>query len=403
MNNPIKRRINKLKQFIALPVSVASDLDNAHSALHPTHRNETPKKLFIPTLSNASAISFWLGLVMVFSLYGVAVQFHHIHSFYDGAVIFFDFFVVQFCIVFAIVGYIHFSIDYYHRLSIQAQAKRTLIAALILTPPATLFGKLIEFFVLNDSRLFENIYIEILVDGGLSLLITSLLLYYFGVQYHKLRQAQYRYNQNLIEQNEQLKARITPHFFFNMLNTLQYLSETKPHECTALIEDISKLYRVSFTQIKEIALTDEIELCKHYLKIEQYRLSDKLIVNWDLPDEDLLYDMVITSLTLQMIIEKIILMVVEISLETIYLTLKIRWENDIAAFDIIATLPSDDFMASEQHRNLINHLNFKIQTENLQYYFGNTATITYYINHSLVPPCLITQIRYPLVDVDVLL
>lgn len=369
-----------------------------HISEQSIHQINKTKKLFLPTLNNWDAISFWLGMVILFSFFGTAVQFIHIHSLNDALALFLDFFIIQGSIVFSIVGYVHLNLENLQRLSMKAQSRRIILAAFLLTPPANLIGKVIEFLLINDIRVFDRIYIEIVVDIVLAVLLTTLLLYYFRAQYDKIRQAEQKYRQKLIEQNEQLKARITPHFFFNMLNTLQYLSETEPKKSVALIGDISQLYRVSFADVKEIALTDELALCEHYLKIEHYRFGSKLIVTWDLPEEDILYDMVITSLTLQMILEKIVLMIVEISIETIYIQVQIRWENDIVAIDLLANLPTTKIANQAVEETLTNNLNFNIQIKNLQYYFGETATITYHMDHSDPPAYLITQIRYPLVD-----
>ena len=88
----------------------------------------------------------------------------------------------------------------------------------------------------------------------------AVLLTYFEIQYQNIRRVELRTQQKLIEQNEQLKARITPHFFFNLLNTMQYLIETDPYEAERMIRHISNLYRVSFDETREIALLDEMAL-----------------------------------------------------------------------------------------------------------------------------------------------
>ncbi|MBR7551314.1 hypothetical protein KC220_22500, partial [Mycobacterium tuberculosis] len=92
-------------------------------------------------------------------------------------------------------------------------------------------------------------------------------------------------------------------------------------------------YRVSFDETREIALLDEMALCESYLSIEKYRFDKKLKVTWQLPDEDLLYDMVITSLSLQMVIEKLIVLIVENSTDPIHITISIDWQNDVAKID----------------------------------------------------------------------
>lgn len=73
---------------------------------------------------------------------------------------------------------------------------------------------------------------------------------------------------------------------------MQYLIESDPYEAEVMVRHVSTLYRVSFDETREIALMDEIELCESYLVNGKYRFDSKLKVTWQLPDADLLYDMV---------------------------------------------------------------------------------------------------------------
>lgn len=82
------------------------------------------------------------------------------------------------------------------------------------------------------------------------------------------------------------------------------LIESNPARASALLQHVSALFRASFNGAREISFEEEIALCEHYLAIESSRLADKLEVSWQLPDEDVMYDMVITALTLQSVLEK---------------------------------------------------------------------------------------------------
>lgn len=359
---------------------------------------KTAENFFIPLLKSGISLVFWCGVITFLSIYAVVVRFPFLTSLYEAGIQFLDFFLVNFCIAFSILLTIHITFYSHAQKPIKQQIRRFLLITVILAAPATTLAKVIEFILLNDMAVFDKLWLKMLVNTFLAFSLVYMLLSYFSNRYRKLMITQQLEQQRLTEQNEQLKSRITPHFFFNMLNTLQYLSETEPTKTVALIEHISKLYRVSFSDIKEIALTDEIELCKHYLEIEHYRFGSKLVVTWDLPDEDVLFDMVITSLTLQMIIEKIVLMIVEISIPAIYLTIKIRWENSIVLIDITADLPMKNLHNLELHNAVFDRLNFKIQAQNLQYYFGSSAKINYHIDHRTFPYQLLTQIHYPLAD-----
>ncbi|BFM01504.1 hypothetical protein Psyaliredsea_01510 [Psychrobacter alimentarius] len=68
-------------------------------------------------------------------------------------------------------------------------------------------------------------------------------------------------------------------------------------------------------------------------------MADKLEVSWQLPDEDVMYDMVITALTLQSVLEKMLINVVEMTTETIYIDIKVTWEQHRVVTIISVDLP----------------------------------------------------------------
>lgn len=268
-----------------------------------------------------------------------------------------------------------------------------LSTSFIIVPVLSLLGRLILFFTLGYEVSLNALILETIVNTLFAFLMIAVLLTYFEIQYQNIRRVELRTQQKLIEQNEQLKARITPHFFFNLLNTMQYLIETDPYEAERMIRHISNLYRVSFDETREIALLDEMALCESYLSIEKYRFDKKLKVTWQLPDEDLLYDMVITSLSLQMVIEKLIVLIVENSTDPIHITISIDWQNDVAKIDIEIELPATTYqlICHDIHQKL----QFNSQLAILRQYFGDEASIHFELSGYL----LVTQIRYPLKDV----
>ncbi len=268
-----------------------------------------------------------------------------------------------------------------------------LSTSFIIVPVLSLLGRLILFFTLGYEVSLNTLILETLVNTLCAFLMIAVLLTFFEIQYQNIRRAELRTQQKLIEQNEQLKARITPHFFFNLLNTMQYLIETDAYEAERMICHISNLYRVSFDETREIALLDEMELCESYLSIEKYRFDKKLKVTWHLPDEDLLYDMVITSLSLQIVIEKLIVLIVENSTDPIHIIISIDWQNDVAKIDIEIELPATTYQLICQ--DIRQKLQFNSQVAILRQYFGHEASIHFELSGQL----LITQIRYPLKDV----
>ncbi|HEY0288360.1 MAG TPA: sensor histidine kinase [Pseudomonas sp.] len=132
----------------------------------------------------------------------------------------------------------------------------------------------------------------------ISVIMSALMLRYFYLQsqWRKQQQAELR------ARIESLQARIRPHFLFNTLNSIASLVTSDPVKAEQAVLDLSDLFRASLG--KPASLTtwrEELELAKRYLSIEQYRLGERLQLDWDvsaIPD-----DLPIPQLTLQPLLE----------------------------------------------------------------------------------------------------
>lgn len=73
---------------------------------------------------------------------------------------------------------------------------------------------------------------------------------------------------------------------FNSLNSVAELIHARPNDAEDMVVDLSELFRASLEKRGQLGtLEEEIALCRSYLRIEQVRLSEKLSVIWDVPDE----------------------------------------------------------------------------------------------------------------------
>ena len=78
-----------------------------------------------------------------------------------------------------------------------------------------------------------------------------------------------------------LQARIRPHFLFNSLNTIASLIPEEPLNAERAIEDLADLFRGSMRQADSlISLSEELDLARRYLQMEQRRLGDRLRIDW---------------------------------------------------------------------------------------------------------------------------
>jgi two-component system sensor histidine kinase AlgZ len=83
----------------------------------------------------------------------------------------------------------------------------------------------------------------------------------------------------------ELQARIRPHFLFNTLNTAIALVREEPERAESILEDLAELFRHALAeQGASATLTQETELARHYLQIEQARFGERLRVQWQLDE-----------------------------------------------------------------------------------------------------------------------
>ena len=272
----------------------------------------------------------------------------------------------------------------------------SLYILLIITINAVVTLTLVLLLMMNTGAFTFTLYaftstivFNTLIIAGFT--IAGLLI--FLRRYREMTALKQSFEKKLAAQNDVLKARLAPHFFFNTINTLMSLIETNPSRAADLLQHVSALFRASFNGVREISFQEEVALCEHYLAIEMIRLADKLVVSWQLPDENVMYDMVITALSLQSVIEKMLINVVEMSTDTVYIDIKVIWRQHRVAITISVQLPKNSLMI---HHDLRQHMDFYIQAGRLRAYFGQSADIQSMVTNKQI----ITNIRYPLQEVS---
>jgi two-component system, LytTR family, sensor kinase len=75
-----------------------------------------------------------------------------------------------------------------------------------------------------------------------------------------------------------LQAKINPHFLYNSLNSIASLVHENPERAEDMVINLSKFYRYSTGRSEDYfdTLSNEIEMIKTYLAIEQVRFGDRL-------------------------------------------------------------------------------------------------------------------------------
>ncbi len=103
-----------------------------------------------------------------------------------------------------------------------------------------------------------------------------------------------------------LQAQLNPHFLFNALNSVVVLIGRDPPLAQRTVVRLADLLRATLRagETQEIPLSQELEVTRRYLEIEQVRFADRLTVEWQL-DEAL--EAAVPAFALQPLVENALL------------------------------------------------------------------------------------------------
>lgn len=349
-------------------------------------------EFFIPKLMDVMRPWQWLLYIFFWSLFVTVIDRHDLDTWSEFLIKFisriFQYLVAVIPALY-IIDYLRPTFKYANPINVSARILMLLSIGSILSVTLVMLVKInMGWLEYERQEFLLNILFNVLITSG----FTLVFLLYFLRRHRELISLKQSFEDKLIAQDDILKSRISPHFFFNTINSLVSLTENDSPKAANLLQHISALFRASFNGALEISFEEEIALCEHYLAIESCRLADKLEVRWQLPEEDVMYDMVITALTLQIVLEKMLLNVVEMTTETIIIDIIVTWERHHVTIEVTVQLPAKTFMITHELRQQID---FKIQAERLRAHFGQSADIQSTFNSKQI----VTIINYPLQDV----
>lgn len=118
------------------------------------------------------------------------------------------------------------------------------------------------------------------------LYLVSLLANDVFIAFENIRSAerQQAANQLLARDAElqMLRSQINPHFLFNSLNSISALTSIDAAAARSMTIELGSFYRktLAISARQQISLSEEVELCEHFVAIEKIRFGDKLQVNW---------------------------------------------------------------------------------------------------------------------------
>ena len=210
----------------------------------------------------------------------------------------------------------------------------------------------------------EN-FVSFVTQSVLAVALVSLALF----RYLFIR-AQWR--AQLLAQSEArvqaLQARIRPHFLFNSLNTIASLIPDDPVNAERATEDLADLFRGSMRRADSlISLTEELDLARRYLQMEQRRLGDRLVIDWQV--DELPSGASILPLTLQPLLENAVAHGIQPRIDGGGVRVYGRGENDNIVITICNPLGPDGQSKQGHGMALVNI------RERLELAFGPAASL----------------------------
>jgi len=129
-----------------------------------------------------------------------------------------------------------------------------------------------------------------------SSIVTLLMLSYFRWRALALSPAKHE------ARLQALQARIRPHFLFNSINAVLGIVRADPKRAETALEDMADLFRMAMSEPHELVnLSQEMQLARQYLALEQLRMGERLQVRWH--TENMPGDALIPPLVLQPLLE----------------------------------------------------------------------------------------------------
>ena len=152
---------------------------------------------------------------------------------------------------------------------------------------------LVESVVLNG--LFNTDYYQKWTAGRIVSMVLSISSFILFTSFMKFtfdrfvleRQKKELENEKLNAELKYLKAQINPHFLFNTLHNLNYLTQAKKDKASEVVVRLSNImrYMIYESNKSEVSLTDEIDYIKDYLNLEEIRLNHKFDISFDIEIE----------------------------------------------------------------------------------------------------------------------
>ncbi len=235
-------------------------------------------------------------------------------------------------------------------------------------------------FTFNGWQLLNNMVISAILSG------TFLRYLYLQQQLRNQQQAEMQ------ARIQALQSRIRPHFLFNCMNSIASLISVDPEMAERLVEDLSELFRASLAEPTLIPLERELALCRHYLDIEQLRLGDRLVIDWQVGQYN--HEIKIPSLMLQPLLENAIFHGIEPLSGGGVVTLKVAENDKELSIAIINPYPPAK-MVSENQDTPTRHNRMALDNirRRLEAHFGSSSRLSSSAENSIFSTYIFIQTK----------
>lgn len=336
------------------------------------NRLARPSQFIVPELCNAAAISL---LVLIGELLVLVLLFA------GGEVSWARFSLMSLFVqwvALASAGVLCWSRAWLARFGLVAGAVLAFLLILIITLVVGIVADRVLVGSLDRGIDLSTIVGQLVISG----IISALALRYFYVQ-QQLREQEQSELQSRIQA---LQSRIRPHFLFNSMNIIASLIATDPETAESVVEDLSELFRASLNDAgNQVPLTEELDLCERYVRIESLRLGDRLKLTWDVEQTSQVVK--IPLLTLQPLLENAIYHGIQPLQDGGTISVRLWYENETVKVEITNPLPPDE----SRSRNQGNQMALSNIRSRLNVLYGARAELTTTTRDGLY----VTSLSYP--------
>jgi two-component system, LytTR family, sensor kinase len=168
-----------------------------------------------------------------------------------------------------------------------------------------------------------------------------------------------------------LQAQVNPHFLFNTLNTIAvFIRDNDRHAAVRIVEQLSDVLRTTLSshRANEVTLSEELELVRQYVAIEQARFSDRLRPEFRIDNS--LLSAAVPSFALQHLVENAIRHGIARSPEAGHVSIVARRDRDTLELSVIDDGPGIDADATSPQGHGIENTR-----ERLRALYGEDASL----------------------------